>query len=345
MAIYHYQPYFNHWEFFDWGWINVDLFFLISGLVMTHVYEKRIEAGAISFPQFLSHRIARLWPVHVFALLLMLELEVVLHGFLGQPHIVDWNAPVYTLLLNLVFLQNIGLYNASTWDGNGWSLTPEIVANLVWFYLVVKRRLSSKLLLTVVLLFAVLQYNFGGGINGTILNSYLIRCFISYGLGCLLYRHFIANRQLAPLPRVWCDVVGFALVGLILLIIVNVNLLHRALLHDWDWMMVLFVFPVLTYVALQPRTILNVILSSPPLVFLGTISYSVYLLHVPVATVITSICTAWRVQYFPPFQGAIYLVITILLSVLTWRFVEVPSRRALRDRLAPFLASIFFDRY
>jgi peptidoglycan/LPS O-acetylase OafA/YrhL len=353
LIAFHHFPFFftANSQFFDWGWVNVDLFFLLSGIVITHVYEKRVETGQTTFTEFLSHRLARLWPMHVFAMASMLALDVAHHLLLGR-HIMDWNASAYTLLLNLVLMQNLGLYGSTafeghTWDGNAWSLTPEIIANLVWFYFVARKRLSSKLLISVVLFFAVLQYNLGGSINGLILSSNLIRCTISYAMGCLLYRHFIANPALTPPSSLSSNVAGLGLLSLVVVIVIDQALWHTAIFHHWDWIMVLFIFPSITYFVLQPDTVLNYVLSSKLLVFLGTISYSVYLMHVQVGMIISFV-----IQHLfktpnqtAPYSGMIFVMLVTGVATLTYRFVEVPSRKALRERLTPFLQKIFFDLY
>ena len=335
--------------FFQWGWINVDLFFLLSGIVITHVYETQVESGRTSFTQFLSHRLARLWPMHFFALLSVLAIEGA-HEIWGGPHLGDWSAPLYTFLLNVVFLQNIGLYTSAayghTWDGNAWSLSPEIFVNLVWFYLVVRKRLSSKLLVSLVLALAVLQYNWGGDLSGLILSSNLVRCSISYAMGCVLYRHFIANPHL-PRPSVaTSNVAGLTILALLVFIILNLTLWQRPFTNHWDWIFVLFVFPSFTYFALQPETVLNRILSSRLFVFLGTISYSIYLMHPQVGFLLTFAEDLLSEHGVPaPYKGIVLLLGTIGVATLTYRLIETPSRKALRNGLDPFLRRIFFDRY
>jgi len=351
VALFHCPDFFGkNFLFFDWGWINVDLFFLISGIVMSHVYERRIEHGLTTFTEFLSHRIARLWPMHIFAMLTILVIDIV-HYYLFHKHMMDWNAPLYTFLLNLILLQNIGLYTSAslqghTWDENAWSLTPEITANLVWFYFLARKRLSSKLLITVALIFAVLQYNLTDSLSGLILNSNLIRCTISYALGCLLYRHFIANAALKSPARPWSDLAALALSALIVCIILNLALWHSLIFNHWDWILVLFVFPAITLCALQHDTVLNRILSSRLFVFLGSISYSVYLLHVQVGMLIRGV-SKHLLKSAPqtPYAGVIYVLLTIGLATLTYKFIEIPARKALRDRLEPFLRKFFFDAH
>ena len=353
VAVYHYQFFFvKGFRFFDWGWLNVDLFFLISGIVMSHVYEKRIREGSTTFTEFLSHRLARLWPMHVFAMLAMIALGI-FHFFIAlwiiQPsNIMDWNAPLYTFLLNLFFLQHIGLYTNSlqghTWDGNAWSLSPEIVSNIVWFYLLSRKKLSSKLLVTVVLVCSVVQYNLTDSIGGLILNSNLIRCAITYAMGCLLYRHIIANPALPAPSLPWANVVGLGATSLIVLIIVDLACWNSPIFNHCDWILALFLFPTLTCGALQHGTVLNRILSSKTLVFLGSISYSVYLMHVIVGLLFIDIFGYFlKMEIEAPYAGGVYLVLTIFISTLTCLLVEVPARNALRNRLGPFLQKIVFE--
>ncbi len=346
VAIYHRQDLFSYRPFFNWGWTNVDLFFLISGLVISHVYEKRVDDRSISFPEFLSHRIARLWPMHLFAMLVMFGVDQVFLS-MANAHMMDWKAPLYTFLLNLVLLQHAGLYTSAemgrTWDGNGWSLTPEILANLAWFYLLTRRKLSSELLATIVLVFAVVQFNFGGAVDHLVLGSNLIRCTISYALGCLIYRHFLNNPELKPLSVPWALAVNLVPIALFTNIILKSGF---GLLSDdehWDWMLVLFAFPALTCCALVKGGILNRVFSSRALVFLGTISYSIYLLHVPIALLINvPLVPSWLAA--APYRGLAFLVALIVVSTLAFYYVETPARKYLRNRLAIYLEKLLAPR-
>jgi peptidoglycan/LPS O-acetylase OafA/YrhL len=349
VAVYHNQGLFSGTAFFNWGWTNVDLFFLISGIVLSHVYEERITKGSTSFTEFLSHRIARIWPLHFFAMMTMFVINNV-----SDKYYMDFHAPVYTFLLNLFLLQNMGLYgfgttDGHTWDGNAWSLTPEIGINLIWFYLLTRRRLLSKLLVTIMLVFAVLQYNLGGGsVCALILDSNLIRCTISFAMGCLLYRHLIGNPAVTPLPRFWANVTGLILVNIIALSVAEYALGGSPLFVHWDWILILFVFPAFAFCTSQPDTLLNKIFSSKLAVYLGTISFSIYLLHVPIAITLNGAAQTFLGPYFiftRPFGGLLFLGLTIVLSAAAYKYIEKPSRRFLRDRLDPFLRKIIFDVY
>lgn len=76
----------EHTAFFERGYLWVDLFFLLSGFVLAHVYADRF-AGSInlrSYLSFLRIRFARIYPLHLFALFVYLILARVLSLSVGD---------------------------------------------------------------------------------------------------------------------------------------------------------------------------------------------------------------------------------------------------------------------
>lgn len=68
VAIMHYQDFFAYRHFLDFAYIAVDLFFVLSGVVIAMTYEDRIRMG-MSFAHFAGNRLARLYPLFVLTLL------------------------------------------------------------------------------------------------------------------------------------------------------------------------------------------------------------------------------------------------------------------------------------
>jgi len=348
VAVCHFQTFFSPHPFLDSGWIAVSLFFLLSGIVMSHVYEQKILQQKVKLSEFLAHRIARLWPLHVFAMLTVLVVELG-HGYLSpRQDALNWDSAVYTFFLNLTLLQNAGLFfgrdGGATWDGNGWSLTPEVVLNLLWFYWLAKRRLSSGLLVVVVLVCAVVQFNFGGQLNGTILSSRIVAATIPYGIGCLVYRHFLQREAWQILsPRLW-NVLGVFTFLLAVAALAGGGGGHKSsvyfLWHNWDWLLVLFVFPALTVIALIEGTLLNRFFSSPPLAFLGYISYSVYLMQYQVAKPLGLLRPWFTAHAILPWLGVIFLVTLCTVSYFIYWWVETPTRKFLRRPLEALFARV-----
>jgi peptidoglycan/LPS O-acetylase OafA/YrhL len=66
----------------DKGYLAVDMFFMLSGFVMTHVYWRAfVKEGGNHYWAFLSARIARLYPLHHFVLFLFIAHAVGCRGF------------------------------------------------------------------------------------------------------------------------------------------------------------------------------------------------------------------------------------------------------------------------
>ncbi|HVZ34932.1 MAG TPA: acyltransferase, partial [Polyangiaceae bacterium] len=178
--------------FVNSSYLFVDYFFILSGFVVTHAYRAKILTG-MSFRQYFSLRLGRLYPVHLFAHLLYAANifgKWLIHraGF-GATNPADWvNTPSF--FINLCLFQAFGLQDYLYWNRPSWSISSELVTYVVFFVLTLtcdRRPRIVPLLIGVVALYAVLlgwpsrhlnyTYDFG-----------LLRCVAGFYLGSALYR-------------------------------------------------------------------------------------------------------------------------------------------------------------
>src|SRR5271165_7035382 len=93
------------------GYLGVDLFFLLSGFVMMHAYGQ-MQAGMGAYLQFLKARLARIYPVHLLVLVLLLpQLQ---------------SSPAFSLgglLSSLLLLQSP--WHSMCWNFCSWSISAE----------------------------------------------------------------------------------------------------------------------------------------------------------------------------------------------------------------------------
>src|SRR5688500_14746281 len=69
------------------GYLGVDFFFILSGLIITHVYAENIISGQEGLRRFVFLRLARILPVHALIMIAMLACSMVV----ASPHsLVDW---------------------------------------------------------------------------------------------------------------------------------------------------------------------------------------------------------------------------------------------------------------
>ena len=128
----------DYLQIVDQGYLAVDLFFMISGFVMAHVYRRAfVQEIRANYLQFLGARVARLYPLHVFILLLFLAaaLSARTADYMtsGQfdPIPIDGPRSIVALLANLFMLQGLKA-SALSWNYPTWSISVEFLAYLLF---------------------------------------------------------------------------------------------------------------------------------------------------------------------------------------------------------------------
>lgn len=126
-------------DFFANCWILVDLFFVLSGIVMAMNYARPSRRVAVR--EFMVRRLARIYPLHLAMLLLLLPLRVVrlATAAFGLPVVSalsqDVNTP-YAFLMHLLLLNALGTVGSLSWNGVSWSISAEFYTYLVFAALI-----------------------------------------------------------------------------------------------------------------------------------------------------------------------------------------------------------------
>ncbi len=311
------------------GYLSVDLFFMMSGVVLSHAYEPRFEAGMGTLG-FMRARLIRLYPLYLLGALLGITVTVA--SLLGR-NIQHWD-PASLLHAALLALLIVPDFLASPVNEMfplnipSWSLFFELMVNLLfvmYWPLLTSRRLVAISVLTGSALSLAIAHK--GSINqGSIASSFAVgvaRTVFGFCVGVLI------ARQTRPAHRERSNLKVLAIVS-----VVGVALAARpagAMRAIWDAACVLVAFPLLVYLAtlVDPGPRLRRVAT-----FLGVTSYAVYVLHSPLASILNS-----AGRYFAAGAGAPYLGVAILLVLLTgcWLvdlYFDVPIRRQLA-RLVP----------
>src|SRR5438128_957266 len=137
--------------FFSHGYLGVDLFFILSGFIITHVYLASLAVPNRHAVQiFLWHRLIRLYPVHVTVLTALVAMIYVAHAYripLNRPD--QWEAS--SLVWHLTLLHAWGVLDVTGWNQPSWSISAEWFAYLLFPLLapalvLVRDRLTALLL-------------------------------------------------------------------------------------------------------------------------------------------------------------------------------------------------------
>jgi peptidoglycan/LPS O-acetylase OafA/YrhL len=287
--------------------LAVDVFFAISGFVLSRAYYFRRRG----FRDLAVSRFARLYPLHLLTMLGCIGLS--------YPGGFDWTH----FWQNLFLVHNIGL-PPNRWAFNfpSWSISVEMAVSLA-FYFVLRRnrvRLPEALLAVGVVLAALA---IGSGLTPAlnhfgVFNSGLVRGFAGFCLGSAAYLLTLRSPELCRKLR---------RPGLIAI----AALVPFFLLQSWS-LPAAALFAITEFLAvLACGTDGEVpLLSSPPFVWLGAVSYSVYLLHIPVLWTAAALCGG-------AVEGAgriVVLAAVLAISHVSYRFFELPMQRWLLDALA-----------
>jgi peptidoglycan/LPS O-acetylase OafA/YrhL len=126
------QPYYNYIRLvYDYGWIAVQFFFLLSGFIFFKLYLKKIYEKKISFYNFAVLRISRLYPLHFITLIIVLLIYFLLDNNNFQNPI---RADLEHFIYNLFLIHEWGLSKFSSFNEPSWSISVELLMYLIFFF-------------------------------------------------------------------------------------------------------------------------------------------------------------------------------------------------------------------
>ena len=332
---------------FNKGYLAVDMFFMLSGFVLSHVYWKTFASAPFASDQaqgrdywrFISARIARLYPLHLFnlSLFLIAALGFGIYGYISSGRFeaipLHGARSLTALVANVLMLQGLNAKELA-WNYPAWSISIEFLAYFL-FPLALplialangrKRLIFASVAFSCLCLFACLGHGDFNQWNGPIT---LLRCLPEFIIGALLYAGFRDSVWPNWLRR--DDAIAAVLCGMLVLLHVGAADL-----------IIVAGFPLLILSAVMNAGRIAPIVNSAPLVWLGNVSYSLYLAHGLVQFVATKLLTSAGVQNAAHLSstGAIGLLVamagaSLLMAAFTYREVAIVGRSRLRQLLQP----------
>lgn len=261
------------------SFLAVDFFFCLSGFVIAHAYEHRLSEG-MSPVEFMKQRIIRLYPLALLALLIAGITSVLTPA--GQDYHADLPAFAASMVLGMLFIPaphavtEIG--RLWTLNPPGWSILCEITVNACFAFFfkgLTTRRLAAVAALGAagIVVSAVVYHSLDLGYALSNLFGGMSRVFFAFPLGIIIYRNWRTAPQPSNLP------VHFSVPALIL-----IAALIAPVPPQWQ-----IVYAVATIFAVVPALIafaarIDVTgrFASAILLYLGSISYAVYILQDPI---------------------------------------------------------------
>ncbi|HWU61511.1 MAG TPA: acyltransferase [Ensifer sp.] len=256
------------------GYLGVELFFVLSGFILSHVYLERFKDGTFHYGEFIWARLARIYPVHIAILLglglLMAGLAVV--GIQAGDKLLVWSS----LPAQLTLTQAWGLAPHGGWNHPSWSISAEWFAYLtfpVFAFLMVRMWNRPRLAVGLAAIFLIALYIGFGSVAGFDLTRATIlwgalRIVPCFALGCTLW---LLWRSGAIRSR--AGAFGLS-VGALAVLVASTSFGLP------DFVSVLACGGIILGLGALARNG-SAILSAPWLVYLGEVSFAVYMVCIP----------------------------------------------------------------
>lgn len=326
VVVYHAFP-----ELLPGGFVGVDVFFVISGFLISSIIFRGLSLGTFSFTEFYAHRVKRIFPA-----LSVVLIAVLVFGY-GSLLAEEMDLLGRHVTYSGLFAENFRLYGeAGYFDVAGqrkpllhlWSLGVEEQFYIVYpLVLYLCWRIGIKLILPVVAI-AILSFALNVAWLGTDPSAafYLpqARFWELMAGGMLAWRISLGNRERhaeGEQDSAGRKKAATAIIGMIV-IVVSLLLLDEAAAFPGWWAVLPVAGAALTIAAGPSAWINSQILATRPMVFVGVISYPLYLWHWPLLS-FARIITSGTPSY--PVRIALVLL-AFLLAWLTYRWVERPIR-------------------
>jgi len=298
------------------GFTAVDAFFVLSGYILTNVYGDLRGNGVVPF---LVKRVFRIYPLH----LAVLGLLLVGAAYTGEA--IPWAD-----LPSIALMTHIWTLKEPSWSPQSWSMAVELVCYALFpaaLMLLRSVRLPTRTLpalwsLALVAALGVLEYGVQEHFLGAALGwPAVLRSLVAFALGMALCQLSLALPRLSRSVATLGEVASLA--GLV------VCALNKALLP-----MPLFWAGLIFFLAPDTGWVARA-LHARPLVWIGHISFSIYLLHMVVLDgflrwLMPGILFTATLPHVV-LWGLAQVVVVLALSHLTWRFIEEPGRRLPRQ--------------
>ncbi|HTO19358.1 MAG TPA: acyltransferase family protein [Pseudomonas sp.] len=318
------------------GFLGVDIFFVISGFLITSILLKEMAAGRFSWAEFYRRRIKRILPAYLFMLT-----GVTLVAFLVMlPY--DFKKYAVSAFSSLFFLSNLnyalrqGDYfstDAEQWPLlHTWSLAVEEQFYLFWpvilfglFALLPAPARRRRLLLPVLLALTLLSVLGASWLSGdSTLAKWSYYSVFTRAFELLVGAGLAVLKVEGRLPPLDARVTAPALLVLLASLV-----LHDASLPFPSFTALIPCLATAILLAGAPRGAVYRLLSWKPLVGIGLLSYSLYLWHWPLVSFTRYLFDFGNGEFrLAPSQAAGVVAAAFVLAWFSYRFIETPIKNA-----------------
>jgi peptidoglycan/LPS O-acetylase OafA/YrhL len=317
-------------NYFFFGWLGVDLFFVLSGYLITSILLDNL--GSKNYLRnFYMRRVLRIFPLYYLCLIIFLLIVPASNINLNVKYYTDNQVWLWTYFQNWLYILKPTNGPTNTLH-HLWSLAVEEQFYLVWPLLILLFRRPKYLLwLMTAILLLVLFLRFYIWINKiedlAYFNLYTFSRIDGICIGCMLALvqkiNFDLLKRFTPVI-----ILSLAAVNFIFYFFNSYYNFTFPYLAIAGYTTFAVMFALLIHEAVSGETkIINLLFDNTPMKFFGRISYGLYVFHWPVYVLINPFLLKWSNQYMSNFSSQIFASVTaciagVIISVISFRYFE-----------------------
>lgn len=323
---------FNHVFFIKCGWIGVQIFFVLSGYLITSNLLNNIDFPiGLYLKHFYWRRLLRISPVYFLYIFILL---VTYHIF--QKPASFYNELPYLITYTFNFTKCIKSFINDSSTSHLWSLSLEEQFYFVWPFLIYYFRQTrlKTLMLTILIISPLLRYyniRFWDSPESTNINLYFTGTQLdAFAYGAMIPAFDLGKKIKKPL--IWFLISFFVLLLVGLLTIHNDNLEKTSMKLVWSYTIVnLFSATLILLLISNNKHSIKMIFSNRIITSIGVVSYGMYIYHMLILNAFNKILTQIGVP-MNWFTFLIYIGIVYIVSYTSYRILELKFLK-LKDKM------------
>lgn len=303
------------------GFLGVDIFFILSGFLITLVIQNQIEKNNFLFKSFYMKQVFRIFPMAIIVLLISFIVSFQILFTIEFEEFLRYFYYAITLRSNILSMQELDYFDLGVNFKpliHYWSLAVEIhfylVIPIILYFFLRKNQIKQLFIVLSIFIFISIIYSIVYSEDNANYFSTFSRIY-EFLIGVILFLFYKNNKKKYNVSRKFFNLLNFVILFFISYIIVI----------DWElsssikslYISILISILILSNIMFNYK---NIFLENKILSYIGLISYSLYLVHYPVLAF--SRIILGRELFFN--ESLILLIIIFLISILSYKYIEKP---------------------
>ncbi len=318
--------------FFNGGFIGVDVFFVISGFLISRIILYELNQNIFSVTKFYIRRILRIFP----ALFTVFVFTTICSLFLLDYESLKFYSKALTFsslfISNIFFWRELGYFDTTS-DFNPllhtWSLSVEeqfyLLLPILFLVSIKKKFLFSFFFFSLITCFSITYISPNSAFYLPITRLW------EFGIGTILA--FLPPVSIKDQLLIFYRILGYSLIA------IGVLFYNNSIVFPGLWVLLPTSGAFLIIYFGEKKIHHYTLILQRPLMLIGKISYSLYLIHWPAYVFVLNLSFGKisNINYFLLLSG------TFLLSYLSWRFIEIPARQMVNQNKKKIFGVAFFS--